>query len=221
MKTLLVKDAYRFAWQTFRSRPWLFVQAGILVLLINIAVNLAQTALELGTENAGYAIVALVGLASAAFGMAVSFLVSMGETAFFLRAHDDTASTSIKDLWHPQPFWKFVGASLLAGIAIFVGFLLLIVPGIIVAILFAFVAYVVIEEGKGPIDALKRSIELTRGSRFKLFQLGLAALFVNLLGLLALVVGLFVTVPLTFLTMAYAYRTLSAKEETVVEVVPA
>lgn len=217
METLSVKGALRFGWQTFKSRPWLFVQAGILLLLINIAINLVQSVLELGGENLGGVAAILIGFMSAAIGIAVSFLLSMGETAFFLRAHDNTASTSIKDLWHPHPFWKFVGASILSGIAIFVGLLLLVVPGIIAAILFTFIAYIVIEEGKGPVDALKRSMEITKGSRWKLFQLGFVTLLLNIVGLLALVVGLFVTIPVSFLAMTHAYRLLSRKTAAVSE----
>lgn len=209
MSALSVKECFKFAWQTFKARPWLFVLAGVLLLLINIAINLVQTVLEMGGEQGPAAVAGLIAVVSALAGMAVSFLISMGETAFFLRAHDEVRETSIKDLWHPQPFWNFVGAALLSGFAIFIGFILLIVPGIIAAVLFAFVGYVVIEEKLRPIEALKRSIALTKGSRWKIFQLGLMTLLLNILGLVALVVGLFVTIPLSFLAMTHAYRTLA------------
>ncbi len=47
----------------------------------------------------------------------------------------------IGDLWNPQPFWRFLGADILAMIIIFIGFLLLVVPGIIAAIGLGFAPY--------------------------------------------------------------------------------
>ncbi len=137
----------------------------------------------------------------------------MGETSFFLRTHDDTASSELKDLWHPHPFWKFLGTSVLAGIIILIGFILLIVPGIIAAIMFSFVTYLVIEKGMQPVEALKESVRLTKGNRLQLFLLGLALLGVNILGLLALGVGLLVSVPVSYLAATHAYRMISGTQD--------
>ncbi len=209
MQTFLIKDALSFGWKTFRARPWLFVQAGLLLFLINLAVNLVQSAAETGATLGGDTVVLLVGIVSAIFGIAVSFLMSMGEVAFFLRAHDNLAATELKDLWHPQRFWTFVGAAILAAIAIILGLILFIVPGIILGVLFMFVGYLVIDKGANVKDALKGSWALTKGSRWKLFFLSLALIGINILGLLALIVGLFVSVPVSFLATVYAYRALS------------
>jgi uncharacterized membrane protein len=217
MNTFSVKEAIKHGWNTFKSRPWLFVQAGIFLFLLNFGMNLVQTLLEETGKMNGDVAALIFGLASMVLGIGVSFLISMGETAFFLRAHDKPESVSLKDLWHPHPYWKFLGTSLLAGLMILGGLILLIVPGIIVGLMVTFVGYIVIEEKLGPIDAIKRSMALTKGSRWKLFQLSLALLLLNILGLLALLVGLFVTIPVSFIAMVHAYRAL--KGEVVEEVV--
>lgn len=227
MNTLSVKECLTFGWNTFKSRPWIFVQAGLLLFLVNLGVNLLQTIIEKGGELAGEPAFILAIIVSMLVGIGVSFLVSMGETAFFLRAHTETNAVELKDLWHPHPFWKFAAAIMLAGIAILIGFILLIIPGIILGILFAFVGYLVIDKGLGPIEAIKESVRITKGNRLQIFLLGLALFGINLLGLIALIVGLLVTVPVSFLAMVHAYRTLTgsvvaAVEEPVEEtVVPA
>ncbi len=213
MEKLSIKECFSFAWRTFKSRPWIFIQAGLLLFLINMAVNLVQTLLEMGAESTGGLIVSVIAFISAIIGVAVSFLISMGEAAFFLRSHDDVNAVSLRTLWNPTPFWKFVGVSLLTGICILVGLVFLIVPGIILGILFMFAGYLVIEEKLGPIDAMKKSIELTKGNRVQLFMLSLAILGINILGFFALLVGLFVSIPVSFLMMVHAYRTLSRKEQ--------
>ncbi len=221
MNTFSVKEALTHGWNTFKSRPWIFVQAGILLFLINVAVNLVQTLVEEAGKLNGDMAALMLGLVSMALGIGVSFLISMGETAFFLRAHDKPEDVSLKDLWHPHPFWKFLGTSLLAGLMILGGLILLIVPGIIVGLMLAFVGYIVIEEKLGPIDAIKRSMALTKGNRWKLFQLSLSLVVLNILGLLALLVGLFVTIPISFIAMVYAYQALKGRVvEDVVTVEP-
>ena len=136
---------------------------------------------------------------------------TIGATTFSLRAHDNIAAVEIGDLWNPQPFWRFLGAEILGAIIIFFGLLLLIVPGIIAALGLGMVPFTVIDRGAGPIDALKESWRITKGHKGQLALLGLALLGINLLGILALVVGLLVTVPVTWLTIAHVYRTLSAQ----------
>ncbi len=214
MEKLSIQEALSYGWNTFKSRPWIFVQAGVLLFLINLAINLLQTVFEEGSRMGGDQIAFLAVVLSTLLGMAVSFLISMGETSFFLRAHDAVKEVTVRDLWHPEGFLRFAGASLLAGIAIVAGFILLIVPGIILSILFMFVGYLVIEKGRGPIEALKESAEMTKGNRLQLFLFGLALIGINLLGMLALFVGLLVTIPVSFLATVHLYRTLSGKEGT-------
>ncbi len=211
MEKLSIQEALSYGWNTFKSRPWIFVQAGVLLFLINLAINLLQTVFEEGSRMGGDQIAFLAVVLSTLLGMAVSFLISMGETSFFLRAHDAVKEVTVRDLWHPEGFLRFAGASLLAGIAIVAGFILLIVPGIILSILFMFVGYLVIEKGRGPIEALKESAEMTKGNRLQLFLFGLALIGINLLGVLALFVGLLVTIPVSFLATVHLYRTLSGK----------
>ena len=130
----------------------------------------------------------------------------MGATAFYLAAHDNPDTVDLSALWHPRPFWKYLGASILLTLAIVIGFLLLIVPGIIFGPMFMSTTFIVIERELGPIDAMNESHRITRGHKWQLFGFVLVLLLINVLGLLALVVGLLVSIPVSTL----AYRVLSA-----------
>jgi uncharacterized membrane protein len=143
----------------------------------------------------------------------LSIFATLGATTFALRAHDDIARVQIADLWNPQPFWRFLGTELLVGIIVFFGFLLLVVPGIIAAVGLGFAPYLVIDRAKGPIEALKESWRITQGHKWQLFLFGLALIGLNILGLLALVVGLLVSVPVTWLAVTHAYRTLQSQTQ--------
>jgi uncharacterized membrane protein len=58
---------------------------------------------------------------------------------------------------------------ILQALATFAGFLLLIIPGIIIGVALTLSVPAAVEERIGAVDALKRSWELTRGSRWKVW----------------------------------------------------
>ena len=151
------------------------------------------------------------GFLGGAVNIGLSTLLSMGFTAVVIRAHDMLESVDVNDLWHPRPFWKFLAVELLVGLIVLVGFVLLIVPGVIAILAYMFVQYLVIDKGLGPIEALKESARITRGSRWELLFLLLIVFVLNILGAVALLVGLLVSIPVTALAMVHAYRTLEAK----------
>jgi len=62
-----------------------------------------------------------------------------------------------------------IGAGLLAGLGIGIGFLLLVVPGLILMTLWAVIAPVIVVERSGVIAAFGRSRELVRGNAWQVF----------------------------------------------------
>jgi ABC-type multidrug transport system fused ATPase/permease subunit len=62
-----------------------------------------------------------------------------------------------------------IGVGILAGIAIAIGFVLLVVPGLILLTIWAVVAPVIVIERKGVIDSFGRSRELVRGNGWQVF----------------------------------------------------
>jgi len=58
------------------------------------------------------------------------------------------------------------------------------------------------------------SNRITRGHKWQLFGFVLLLLLINLLGLLALVVGILVSIPVSTLAFVHAYRVLGGKAGT-------
>lgn len=138
----------------------------------------------------------------------LSVLVDMGMTNFFLKASADPMQAKVSDLWHPEPYMSYLGATLLVGILTVIGFFLLIVPGVILMLMWLFVKFLIIDKNLGPIEAMKVSARMTKGHRLELLLLMMFVLAVNIIGLALLFIGLFVTVPLTLLILVDAYRTI-------------
>lgn len=147
--------------------------------------------------------------------LAVVILLAMTQIRLGLLAHDAPGSLSVRALWAPHPFWKFTGAYLLTALIVLAGFILLIVPGFILATVLIFTSYLVMDRNLGPIEAIKESARITKGNRWNLFFLLLALLGINILGLLAVFVGLLVSAPVSLIAMAYAYRKLQGSQSAI------
>ncbi|MGV1014574.1 MAG: hypothetical protein ACOYB4_06355 [Methyloceanibacter sp.] len=202
-----IRSALSFGWETFKKRPWFFIGATLLVIFIYIVAGVVTGLFEFmltgDPENPSGA--------GSIIDWLISTLINMGVVAFYLHAHDDVDKVTLGALWHPHPYWKYFATVLLVGLAVGLGMLLLIVPGVIFLLMFMFAAFIVIDRELGPIDAMKESRRITRGARWQLLGFVLVAVLINLLGAIALGVGLLVTIPVTTLAFVQAYRVLSAK----------
>jgi len=123
----------------------------------------------------------------------------------------DWKKASFEDLYsHYNLVLNYAVASILYGLIVLAGYILLIVPGIVWTIKYQFYSYFVVDKGMGPLEAIKASGRATQGHKMHLFGFSWVALGVMILGLIAVFVGLLVAVPVVMLATAYIYRRLSA-----------
>jgi uncharacterized membrane protein len=102
-------------------------------------------------------------------------------------------------------FLNFLVLSFLVWLIVIAGTILLVAPGIIFAVALQYAGYYMVDKNLGIRDSIKASWRGTKGSRWKLFLLIIVLFFINILGLLALGVGIFVTIPLSVLMMSHVY----------------
>jgi uncharacterized membrane protein len=115
----------------------------------------------------------------------------------------------VKDLFSYRSFfWRYLGGTLLYSLFVLGGLLLLIIPGIIWGIRYQFIPYLIVDKNMSVGEAVRRSNDLTRGSTWELLGFSVVLLVINLLGVLAFIVGQLVTIPITMLAQAYVYRRL-------------
>jgi uncharacterized membrane protein len=115
-------------------------------------------------------------------------------------------------LFETDGLGSFIVAAILYGLMVFFGLIFCIIPGIILAIMFMFYGYLIVEDPTlGPTDALSKAQQLTKGRLGELFVFGLALFGINLVGALICGVGLLFTYGITAIAVAYAYRTLNGE----------
>ena len=185
-----IGEAIKFGWDKVKSNIILF--AGIII--ISILINAV-------TKNDEQPLILI-------FGLFLNQLISLGFVNSSLKITDNF-KIKFDDFFSCYPlFLKYLIGSILYILMVYVGLILLIVPGIILAIRFQFYAYFIIDKEIGPIDALKKSFSLTNGALWQLLIFDLLLVCINIIGLLALILGLFVTIPLTSIANAFVYRKL-------------
>ncbi len=108
-------------------------------------------------------------------------------------------------------FFTFLLTWILYLLVVTVGFVLLVVPGVIWGLKFGYSSFLVVDRKLDPIEAFRESSRLTSGVKGQLFWFALLLFGLNLLGAIALGVGLFVTVPTTVIAAAYVFRKLQAR----------
>ena len=156
------------AWKIFQTRIWTIIGIQIMPLLVMLGLSLiiligVILASLLGEESHTILIIlgAIVGIV--AFGFLI-YISLWSQVAVIIAIRDSNEKIGAKESYNRAKgkLGVFFGASLLAGLAVFGGYLLFIIPGIIFAIWFMFAGFIAIDEGKGGSAALGQSREYTR-----------------------------------------------------------
>jgi uncharacterized membrane protein len=198
-----IEKAVRFGWDTFKNNVEFVLAVEIAAFFAIAIVNWATALME---TISGYHEVVI-----AFADFVLSMIVNLGAIKIALKYRDGekVEFANLFDSFGILP--AFIAAAVLTALAVGIGLMFLIIPGIIIAVRFCFYGFFVIDEDAGPIDAIHRSVRLTEGVGFDLFLFAMLLAGINFLGVLALGLGLFVSIPVSILATAYVYRDLEQR----------
>jgi uncharacterized membrane protein len=198
---LSLGNLFARSWPLFKENLGLLVGSFIVyALLVGMGSSI--------TGDEGGSSVDLLGLVT----FVITGPLTAGLYAMMLRVHrhEPIAFTDLFEGF--REFGRAFGVYALSSLAIIVGLILLVVPGIILAVGLWPALFLVMEDDLGVVDTLKEAWAMTDGYRLQLFGLGVALFFFFLAGVLAFVVGLFFTGAFSVLVAAAAYEELSLAE---------
>ncbi len=194
MDTLFSKEElFRSGWRKTKEHFWFMFLVLVVVLLLSFFPS--QGFLTI--------ITIIIGIFASISIITISLMIADGKTPVW------------NDLFlkygNYKVFLNYLIASILSTIIVGVGLLLLIIPGIYLAIRLQFYRFLVVDkEGIGPVMALKESWRMTENHTWNLFLFMLLVILLNFVGVLLFGIGLFVTVPVSILAYAFLYRKLLA-----------
>jgi len=151
---------------------------------------------------------ALITLPVMVASVAISVIISAGFMGVYI-AISKEETIKVSDLFQQVGLsGRYFLGQLAYGLLVMLGFILLIIPGIYWSYKYTFVPYLIIGKKSGVGEAFSLSGEMTRGIKIKMLIFNLIIGLVNLAGLLALGIGLIITIPITTIGMAVLYTAL-------------
>lgn len=140
----------------------------------------------------------------------ISVLIALGTTHIILSLVDGKTVSITGIFSRSDLFWKYLLASIMYALAMGIGFILLIIPGVYILLKYGFYGYAIVDRPElTAIDALKESARLTDGIKWQLLSFYLALIGINILGALALGIGLLYTIPVSSMATVALYRSLT------------
>jgi len=197
------KEIRAEAWESLKGN-W---GIAIVVIMIANAVNVIPSIAQKSTE--GTDIYIFVFLAATLFNLLIQTPLSFGMMMFFLKLIRNE-SPSIDSLAEGFRRWgKVVLLILLMGIKILAWTLLLIIPGIVAALNYSQSFFILYDNPDMSVsEAIKESIRLMNGKKWKLVGLGLSFIGWLLLGVLTCCIGLLWVLPYMYTAYACFYQDL-------------
>jgi uncharacterized membrane protein len=194
------KEAVSFGFETAKKNIIFFIGLFVVVVIISALRSLIQLRVALDKQFLIYIILYVL-------IFIINTIIGMGLIKISLE-FVDKKKPELRDLFHTKNLVNFILASLIKGIIVLIGFILLIIPGIIFSIRLQFATYLIIDKNMSAVDAVKKSWEMTKGNAWNLFFFVIILVLLNILGAILLLVGLFITVPLTMIATTFVYRKL-------------
>ncbi len=206
--TFLKKEALTSGLVQFKENAFLLIGSVIIIGLTVLAVDIFNIFLNISVFS--YFAISVV-------AVFIAILLEMGLIRIALNIQDKK-EVGFGDLFgEASRFVRYFLAQILASIIILIGFLLLIVPGVIAMVGLFFVPYIIIDKSSGPIEAVKSSWKLTKGHKWSLFLFLSTLVVINIFGFLAFIVGLLITAPVTLLASLYVYKWLDKQDNQVLQ----
>lgn len=149
-------------------------------------------------------------------GLLISMILSTIFTLVFtktlLDAYDEQELTFYFDF---KKFLYIFLANILYGIIVAIGVVCFIIPGIFFALRLQFFAFAIIEKDATPIEALRKSWQLSKGKTLPLLTVGLLMLAIAFAGAMLFLVGIIPALVIIYAAQAAAYKLLTEEDEEV------
>ncbi len=187
------------SWQVFKKNWQAYYKAFGVMFLVQLISNFVVS--YASSNMSSSLVVAIVQISASVLNM----IMAMGLIQIVLKIVRGQEFELSELFEQTGKFWRYLGAGLLVALIVGVGLILLVIPGIIWMLKYSFVPYLIIDQDLSVTEALKASAKMTQGFKWQLFFYIFLIFGLNLLGMLALLVGLFVTIPLSGLSFALMY----------------
>jgi len=209
-----VFSSYGHGWKQLWKYFLILFLIGIIFFAISAVFSVPQWVINRGeTVDVFTGVALLFGLLGVVYSLLIVNPVNYGQTYAYLKASRGD-KVEIEDMFAAfKNYWNAVLSSLIVSIIVGIGFILLIVPGIIFACKLAFVPYLVVDKKMTMGKAIDTSWRMTKGHGGQVFLIVLLGIPILIAGLICLGVGVIISIMWINAAFASLYYAVSASEE--------
>lgn len=203
-----VDEVISFGWKEMLKYFWPLTGVMTCTFLVQMVPTISSIVLKYLVSQT--AAVGALSLIVSLVGAIIGVVIGLGTLNLFLKVVEGD-TLAVRDVFSKYSrAWNFALASLLYGLMVGAGYVCLIIPGVYLQLRFQFYPYFILDSDAGPLTSLKASWAITRGSVAEVFFLGIVNYFINWVGLLCLVIGMFPAYIVQNIALAKTYRQLRA-----------
>lgn len=198
-------DAIGYGWKGFTANVGAVLLIVLVVVVVGAGLNVLATVVDNGFLQFVFSLL----------GTVVGFVMALGLIRAAL-AITDGQKPSVGQVFQGEGVVQYIIAAVVLGLAFsllnLVGiFTILLLPitfivTLVLGFFVQFFGYAILDENKSAFEGISRSFEVVRSNFGDLLLLWLAAVGINILGAMLCGIGLLVTLPLTAIAWAYAWR---------------
>ncbi len=148
--------------------------------------------------------VILIGLA---YSILFKPVIDYGEQYMFLKAvRGEDVEIKLLIEGFRTKYLNIILANLIVFALIMIGFIMLIIPGIIIACRLAFVSYLIMDKDLEPIKAIEKSWQMTKGHGWTIFFMAIVSFFLVIAGIIVFIFGVLISLMLIHAAFATLYQ---------------
>lgn len=202
-------------WDLFTANPGLVIGTLLIPLVPACGVGVVDAGISIATEgdrvDEGLRLgLQLVDTSLQILNWLVSIFLGLGVTRIFLNLARGAPAELGMLVGGGAHFLSALGASIVMGLGVVVGLLLLIVPGIVLIVGLQFWMYAMVDQRLGAIDALQESWRLTDGYKMTVAVIDVVVVILAvLITCVTLGLGYFLVLPVLSLMNAVMYHALT------------
>jgi len=201
--------SYSYGWQQLKKYLVYFL---VITLIVGIADIPFSKVRDMEWENSPvtYAL-QLLGMAYAIFFLPV---IKYGGDLLILRGiRNEELELGELFIGFKKNYINIVLAHLITAAVIIIGFIFLIVPGIILACRLVFVSYLVMDKNMEPMAAIEKSWAMTKGHGWRILGMALLAIPIFIAGLLFCIIGVVASIAWIHSAFAAFYHAIDLEDE--------
>ena len=207
--------SFSFAWRKIFEKAFLPLLVAVIITGLlhgpNYGINW-----KMGPDHFGFPFVLLfpVVLFGLAYGFMFIPIIQYGEKYLFLKAmRDDEVDLKVLFEGFKNQYLNIVLANLIVVALTIIGFVMLIIPGIIIACRLAFVPYLVMDRNMEAMKAVEKSWQMTKGHGWTIFGMAILSFFICIGGLVVFGVGILLSLMWVHAAFATLFQSVANNDD--------